>query len=407
MRILLTVAWILFFCSHAFSQMFFHSPGKISDKYDLHPHELGRGNFGTVYLATNKKTNQEVAVKIIAVNPETYLRVNSEVLILRYLTSIAPHAHIVSYVESFFHEVSERRGMIYLVMERLHGEDFFDYVADNLLTESDLLNFTHQLIAMLSHLKMMGVVHRDFKLENINLTCDQHGNHKLVLLDFGMAKFFNEVQRIDNENCGSLHYVPPEIFADDSVCDLSKRDAFALGVALYTIVDGDFPWRTTVSPHRGEIYSQAVINEIAKLKYQQIAPIVGNKTHNAVAQYIHKLLSFAEVRCDINDADPLLLPFNQAKEPQFSKPTRVNLSAMRFLFDYIQIGELQVDAQLTFRRILKNTSHFVTYFYHFLDKEFPDGPFVEVQDIKTRSKHTSLPAYQIVKSDIAALPNAS
>jgi len=81
-----------------------------------------------------------------------------------------------------------------------------------------------------------GVVHRDIKPENIVL--DAGGRPKLC--DFGMAEFAGQVVR---RGPGTLPYMSPEVLmAKRSYAIRPAHDMWSLGVVLFIMVTGDFPW---------------------------------------------------------------------------------------------------------------------------------------------------------------------
>lgn len=81
-----------------------------------------------------------------------------------------------------------------------------------------------------------GFAHRDIKAEN--MTIDE--NFQVKLIDFGFA--FRLSQRPATDSVGSGCYMAPELLQDDvSYCPL-KADVFAIGVALYFFITGQYPW---------------------------------------------------------------------------------------------------------------------------------------------------------------------
>eukprot|EP01097_Dermamoeba_algensis_P005299 TRINITY_DN3363_c0_g1_i2.p1 TRINITY_DN3363_c0_g1~~TRINITY_DN3363_c0_g1_i2.p1 ORF type:complete len:295 (-),score=46.44 TRINITY_DN3363_c0_g1_i2:167-1051(-) len=82
-----------------------------------------------------------------------------------------------------------------------------------------------------------GICHRDLKLENIMLSED---GKRVVVIDFGYSCFVRSGQLL-NKQCGSFHYVAPEIVSQESY-DGRKTDMWALGCILFALVTGYQPF---------------------------------------------------------------------------------------------------------------------------------------------------------------------
>jgi serine/threonine protein kinase len=99
--------------------------------------------------------------------------------------------------------------------------------------------FMTQMLDVLKYMHQLGVVHRDIKLENILV--DDQQNFKLA--DFGFATFKNVTKL--NDYVGTKTYMAPEI-KECKEYDGRQVDVFALGVVLFVIVQGTFPFQEAV-----------------------------------------------------------------------------------------------------------------------------------------------------------------
>ena len=81
------------------------------------------------------------------------------------------------------------------------------------------------------------MAHRDIKAEN--LVIDANCNVKLI--DFGFA--YKLENGPSNDELGSGCYLAPEIMKGLSHCPV-KADIFAIGVLLYFLITGQYPWHT-------------------------------------------------------------------------------------------------------------------------------------------------------------------
>lgn len=106
-----------------------------------------------------------------------------------------------------------------------------------------------QLVRALSHLHCMWIVHRDIKLENVVFD-----GQNAVLIDFGLAHEFSQDDTgMLSDATGSLHYLPPEVFAMHPY-NAYKSDVWATGVVLFGLLFKNFPFKP---PHPdNNVYSK-------------------------------------------------------------------------------------------------------------------------------------------------------
>ena len=84
-------------------------------------------------------------------------------------------------------------------------------------------------------MQRQGFVHRDIKADNITLDA----NFEIKLIDFGFATQFDDT--LLSDSLGSGCYRAPEIIDNEPYCPL-KVDVFAIGVTLYFLMTGNYPW---------------------------------------------------------------------------------------------------------------------------------------------------------------------
>lgn len=91
------------------------------------------------------------------------------------------------------------------------------------------------------------ITHRDIKLENLLL--DDKNNIKII--DFGFSTCIPNEKKI-KIFCGTPSYMGPEIVNKTEYCG-PPADIWALGVLLFTILSGCFPYRGATDK---ELYSK-------------------------------------------------------------------------------------------------------------------------------------------------------
>jgi 5'-AMP-activated protein kinase catalytic alpha subunit len=196
---------------------------------------IGQGTYGEVRLATNRITNQKVAIKTIekqSIRTERQRkRLQREVRILRLLH----HPHIVKVFD-----VIETSLAIYIVMEYVDGGELFDYlVANKRLKEHEARHFFRQTISAVEYCHSHFIVHRDLKPEN--LLIDENKNIKII--DFGFTNIYRKDTLLDTF-CGSPYYAAPEMILAKKYTG-PEVDVWSLGVILYAMLCGSLPFDDT------------------------------------------------------------------------------------------------------------------------------------------------------------------
>ncbi|KAL3505219.1 hypothetical protein ACH5RR_035060 [Cinchona calisaya] len=202
---------------------------------------LGRGTYGSVYVATNCKTGALCAMKEVDLIPddskaqECIKQLEQEIKVLRRLK----HPNIVQYYGT---ETIEDHFCIYL--EYIHPGSINKYVQERCraMTESVVRNFTRHIVSGLAYLHSKKTIHRDIK--GANLLVDANGVVKLA--DFGLAKHLTG-QATDLSLKGSPHWMAPEVLQAAMRKDTNSELAFAvdiwsLGCTVIEMLTGKPPW---------------------------------------------------------------------------------------------------------------------------------------------------------------------
>ncbi|CAF1003713.1 unnamed protein product [Rotaria sordida] len=194
---------------------------------------LGKGTYGKVKLALDKRKNEQVAIKTIKKsrieNPHDLARIRREI---DFMTSLN-HPYIIK-----VKEVYESREKIILVMEYASGGELYDYLNRmKRIPESQARAIFRQIVSAVHFLHKNQIVHRDLKLENILI--DHNGDIKLA--DFGLSNSWSP-RRLLHTFCGSPLYASPEIVSGIPYYG-PEVDCWSLGVLLYTLVFGSMPFQ--------------------------------------------------------------------------------------------------------------------------------------------------------------------
>ena len=201
--------------------------------------ELGRGGFGTVYLAIRDSggLQERVALKVLHEghnSPEMLHRFQRENRILVALS----HPNIARRIDGGTTE----DGRPFFVMEYIDGEPLDQWCDSNRLGLVDRLRVTQTILDAVQEVHNHGIVHRDLKPGNILI--DRNG--RPVVIDFGVAK------DLDPEAYGGpIHptvasaphtpaYAAPEQFLGKPTN--AGSDLYAVGVILYELLTGQRPY---------------------------------------------------------------------------------------------------------------------------------------------------------------------
>lgn len=133
-------------------------------------------------------------------------------------------------------EIIEAEELAFAVMEFAEFGDVFEYVMTNgLMSLEATLSVFSQVAKAVEYCHANGIAHCDIKMENVLLS-----NGSVKLADFGFAKSSAVVAESD-EFCGTLPYAAPEVVMGMEH-DAMKADVWSMGVMLYVMLFGAFPF---------------------------------------------------------------------------------------------------------------------------------------------------------------------
>ncbi|WP_394833955.1 serine/threonine-protein kinase [Pendulispora rubella] len=142
---------------------------------------IGTGGMGSVYRAYDPKLNRNVAVKVIRVRSSDAGDTGPRPRLLREAQALAKvvHPHVVS-----IFDVGEFREQVFFAMELIEGSTLRDVLRRGAHDRRKLLQLLDHAGRGLAAAHDAGLVHRDFKPENVLI--DREGRVKVV--DFGLAR---------------------------------------------------------------------------------------------------------------------------------------------------------------------------------------------------------------------------
>lgn len=191
---------------------------------------LGRGKFGSVYLAREKRTKYIVALKVLQKSQLLKAGVEHQ---LRREIEIQSHLRHRNILRMYGYFYDSKR--IYLILEYSPGGELYKKLtARGRFSERVSARYICDLSQALSFCHQKHVIHRDIKPEN--LLVGAHGEIKIA--DFGWSVHAPSSRR--NTLCGTLDYLPPEMVEGRDHDEMV--DVWSLGVLLYEFLVGNPPF---------------------------------------------------------------------------------------------------------------------------------------------------------------------
>jgi serine/threonine-protein kinase len=257
-------------------------PGEVlAGKYRIEK-IIGKGGMGAVLSAHHELLGERIAIKFllgeIAQNEEATRRFNNEAKNAFKIQS----EHVCRVMD-----VGNEKGMPFMVMEFLNGEDLSQMLEKRgPMPVEEAVDYVLQALEAIAQAHSFGMVHRDLKPANLFLHRRSDGSSIIKVLDFGIAKSntFGDAGGQHNltstkSMLGSPLYMSPEQLRSAKNVD-ARADVWALGVILYELLTGTVPFN-------GETLGELFIAIL-----EQPPPPVGHKRPD-----VPQILNDAIMRC--------------------------------------------------------------------------------------------------------------
>jgi serine/threonine-protein kinase len=196
---------------------------------------------GEVWLATDRATGAQVAVKVLLPTalkrPELVERFAREGRMLKRIVS----ANVCSIIA----EGREPDGTPFLVVEHLEGEELGRTLKRaRHLSPADASPIITQIFQGLMAAHAVDVVHRDLKPANVMLVPAWGGGVVAKLLDFGVSKLLSGLEdtlTTDGATLGSTSYMAPEQMGHSAHVD-HRVDVYAAATIAFRALTGRLPF---------------------------------------------------------------------------------------------------------------------------------------------------------------------
>ncbi|KAI9568413.1 hypothetical protein HD554DRAFT_2172517 [Boletus coccyginus] len=196
---------------------------------------LGKGNFGKVMLAEEKRTNALYAIKVLK---KEFIIDNDEVESTRsekrvFLAAARERHPFLLGLHSCFQ--TETR--VYFVMEYVSGGDLMLHIQRKQFSLRQAKFYASEVLLALEYFHANGIIYRDLKLDNILLTLDGH----VKVADYGLCKEEMWHGCTTSTFCGTPEFMAPEILLEQRYG--RAVDWWAFGVLTYEMLLGQSPFR--------------------------------------------------------------------------------------------------------------------------------------------------------------------
>jgi eukaryotic-like serine/threonine-protein kinase len=216
---------------------------------------VARGSMGEVFRGVHEALQRPVAVKVVPIDAQQKDAVDKLLVEARALAKIE-HPNIVH-----VYDVGLQGSLFYIVMQFLEGttlKALFD--ESGALPVDDVYRVIGDIARGLGAMHGEGLIHRDLKLENVIVTPE--GRAKIM--DFGLVRDSTAKDEYQGYVVGTPPYIPPEIWLNRPAD--GRSDLYSLGVMLYAVLCGAYPFRAKSPKEYAELHLKAVPKNPAAVK---------------------------------------------------------------------------------------------------------------------------------------------
>lgn len=209
---------------------------------------IGKGSESLVFKIRLKNTNNHYVLKVLKRHKN---KINhDELTISRKLKN----KHIVN---TLCYYADSKKEFDYIITE-LGNSDLIHFMKKILkrstMNESFLCLIAYQLLQGLLYMHANKIIHQDIKPQNMIIT----DYLDIKLIDLSVSSDYSEKEYFKLHYAGTQFFMSPEVIKGKTILakDLQKIDLFSLGITLYVLGFGCYPFDFTKEDNDEEIYQK-------------------------------------------------------------------------------------------------------------------------------------------------------
>ncbi|UPR05025.1 serine/threonine-protein kinase [Chloropicon primus] len=255
--------------------------------------ELNRGGTAIVYASDDLKTGTKVALKVMNTRDGVMTMPIRQVKREVEIASSMKHPNIVQLIDVF----AEGTQLV-IVWELVTGPDLLDLLnaCNGRMTEKQAAHYFRQIHLGVTFLHDNGLCHRDLKPENCMVDAK---TDTLKIIDFGLSKHLESAVTL---GVGTPDYMAPEMLGyggrgqgkvqphamgSSKLYDARAVDVWAMGVMLYLMVAGVYPFEDPNNPDN-------VACTLQNVRDGRIRPLPADVSHQCadlIVRMLHKKIA--------------------------------------------------------------------------------------------------------------------
>ncbi|TGD89300.1 serine/threonine protein kinase [Mycolicibacterium sp. CH28] len=204
---------------------------------------LGAGGMGEVYLVQHPRLPRHDALKVLGSAVSSDDEYRQRFGLEADMVATLSHPHIVT-----IYDRGEFEDKLWIAMEYIDGTDASRLLADRYpygMPPDEVVRIITGVGQALDYAHGRGLLHRDVKPANILLGYPGTGDERVMLADFGIARWMGQASVLTGTNMtvGTVAYAAPEQLKGEDVD--GHADQYALAATAYHLLTGMPPFQHT------------------------------------------------------------------------------------------------------------------------------------------------------------------